>query len=94
VLEDLYGQRVVLRDGRTVIADESYLRESILQPRAKIVQGWDPIMPTFQGQVSEEDLIALIAFIKALGPGQTPKRTEAFPAPVGAPTEPPARKQP
>jgi cytochrome c oxidase subunit 2 len=94
VLENLYGQRVVLRDGRTVMADDSYLRESILQPRAKIVQGWDPIMPTFQGQVSEEDLIALVAFIKALGPGQTPKRTEAFPAPVGAPTEPPARKQP
>jgi cytochrome c oxidase subunit 2 len=94
VLENLYGQRVVLREGRTVIADDSYLRESILQPRAKIVQGWDPIMPTFQGQVSEEDLIALIAFIKALGPGQTPKRTEAFPAPVGAPTEPPTRKQP
>jgi cytochrome c oxidase subunit 2 len=88
VLEELYGKRVTLADGRTVIADDSYIRESILLPRAKVVQGWEPIMPTFQGQVSEEDLIKLIAFIKSLRRGQTPQRTEQFPAPVGAPTEP------
>jgi cytochrome c oxidase subunit 2 len=90
VLEALYGRRVHLNDGRTVIADEGYIRESILNPRAKIVQGWEPIMPTFKGQLadehaglSEEDaLIRLVAFIESLRPGETPVRTEEFPAPV------------
>jgi cytochrome c oxidase subunit 2 len=91
VLEDLYVKRVPLRDGGTVIADEGYLRESILYPRAKIVQGWEPIMPTFKGQVDEEELIRLIAFIKALRQGMTPKRNEEFPPPVGAPTTPAER---
>ena len=53
-----------------------YLRESILYPEAKVVQGWEPIMPTFKGQVDEEELIQLLAFIKSLKPGQTPVRTE------------------
>jgi cytochrome c oxidase subunit 2 len=89
VLEDLYRRPVSLRDGRTVIADEAYLRESILYPQAKIVQGWEPIMPTFKGQVNEEELIQLIAYIKSLRPGHTPFRTEDFPPPQGAPTVPP-----
>jgi cytochrome c oxidase subunit 2 len=88
VLEELFGRPVHLADGRTIIADDAYLRESILYPRAKIVQGWEPIMPTFKGQVDEEDLIRLIAFIKSLPRGGTPMRTEEFPAPVGAPTGP------
>jgi cytochrome c oxidase subunit 2 len=88
VLEGLYGRTVNLRDGRTTLADEAYLRESILFPMAKIVQGWEPIMPTFKGQVDEEELIQLIAYIKSLQPGQTPVRNEDFPAPVGAPTTP------
>jgi cytochrome c oxidase subunit 2 len=50
-------------------------------------------MPTFQGQVSEEDIIKLIAFIKSLRPGDTPFRNEDFPAPVGAPTQPTESKQ-
>jgi cytochrome c oxidase subunit 2 len=88
VLEGLYGSTVHLRGGGTVVADETYIRESILRPAAKIVQGWDPIMPTFEGQVDELDLIKLTAFIKSLGRGQTPVRTEEFPPPVGAPTSP------
>jgi cytochrome c oxidase subunit 2 len=88
VLEGLYGRSVPLKDGGTVKADESYLRESILYPRKKIVQGWEPIMPTFKGQVSEEDLIKLIAYIKSLRPGDTPVRTDEFPPPLGAPTIP------
>jgi cytochrome c oxidase subunit 2 len=95
VLEALYGRTVNLNDGRTVFADEGYIRESILAPRAKIVQGWQPIMPTYKGQLadeqadlSEEDvLIRLVAFIKALRPGETPVRTEEFPAPVQPATE-------
>lgn len=88
VLEGLFGRRVTLNDGRTVIADESYIRESILRPRAKIVQGYQPIMPTFEGQVSAEELNELVEYVKSVGPGGTPVRTEEFPPPVGAPTEP------
>lgn len=82
VLEQLYGKPVALRDGRTVIADDDYLRESILHPAAKVVAGYEVIMPTFEGLVSEEELIELIAFIKALGPGETPRRVEDYPPPV------------
>ncbi len=81
-LVGLYGKPVLLDDGRTVIADESYIRESILDPGVKVVSGFKNIMPTFQGQLSEEDVISLVAYIKALGSGQaTP------PAPVSEPTE-------
>jgi len=65
-LAGLYGSIVHLDDGRTLIADDAYLRESILQPSAKIAAGFQPIMPTFQGQLSEENLIQLIEYIKAL----------------------------
>jgi cytochrome c oxidase subunit 2 len=88
ILEGLYLKTVQLRGGGTVIADDNYIRESILRPMAKIVQGWDPIMPTFEGQVDELDLIKLTAYIKALRPGETPVRTEEFPPPLGAPTAP------
>jgi cytochrome c oxidase subunit 2 len=67
-LEGLYNNQVKLADGRTVIADDNYLRESILLPTAKIVAGWEPVMPTFQGQVSEEQLTELLAYIRSLGP--------------------------
>ena len=62
----IFGKPVLLDDGRTVVADENYIRESILNPGAKIVAGFKPIMPTFQGQVSEENLMALVAYIKSL----------------------------
>ena len=66
-LRNVYGNAVRLDDGRTVIADEGYLRESILNPNAKIVEGFKrDIMPTFEGQVSEEGLMQLIAYIKSL----------------------------
>jgi cytochrome c oxidase subunit 2 len=65
-LAGLYGNRVLLNDGSTVVADENYLRESILQPNAKMVAGYPPIMPTYQGQVSEEQITELIAYIKSL----------------------------
>lgn len=64
----LYNQPVQISGGQVVTADDSYLRESILDPKAKIVEGFQPLMPTFQGQLSEDDVIALIAYIKALGP--------------------------
>jgi cytochrome c oxidase subunit II len=64
----VFGKPVLLEDGRTVIADENYIRESILSPSAKIVSGFKPIMPTFQGLVSEEQLTALVAYVKSLSP--------------------------
>ena len=64
----------MLDDGRTVTADENYLRESILNPGAKIVAGFKPIMPSFQGQVSEESLMALVAYIKSLPQPQPASR--------------------
>jgi cytochrome c oxidase subunit 2 len=66
-LQGVYGHQVALEGGGTVLADEGYLRESILLPAAKVVKGWQPIMPTYQGQVSEEQLIDLIAYLKSIG---------------------------
>ena len=57
---------MTLATGETVRADEAYIRESILNPRAKLVAGYGPIMPTFQGQLSEEELTQLVAYIKSL----------------------------
>jgi cytochrome c oxidase subunit 2 len=67
ILRGLYNKPVQLNDGRTVIADDAYLRESILEPNAKIVAGFEPnIMPNFKGQLSEEQVIQLIAYVKSL----------------------------
>jgi cytochrome c oxidase subunit 2 len=66
-LEGQFGKPVQLENGQSVVADESYIRESIVNPRAKIVAGYQPIMPTFQGLVSEEQLLQLVEYIKALG---------------------------
>jgi cytochrome c oxidase subunit 2 len=63
----LFGSRVRLQGGDEVVADESYIRESILDPAAKIVAGYQPIMPAFRGRVSEEELIQLVAYVKSLG---------------------------
>jgi cytochrome c oxidase subunit 2 len=64
-LVNLAGGAVKLADGRTVTADDNYLRESIVNPQAKIVAGYPPLMPVFQGMVSEEQVMALIAYIKS-----------------------------
>ncbi|MBI2682284.1 MAG: cytochrome c oxidase subunit II [Acidobacteriales bacterium] len=64
-LEGVFGSNVKISDGRSVTADENYVRESILNPQAKIVAGYGPIMPTFAGQISEETLIQLVAFVKS-----------------------------
>ena len=69
-LTGIVGKPVQLQDGSTVVADDSYLRESIINPTAKVVAGFQPIMPTFKGLVSEEGLIQLIAYIKSLQPAE------------------------
>jgi cytochrome c oxidase subunit 2 len=64
-LAGVYGSYVKLADGRTVRADESYLRDSILQPARDVVAGYQPIMPSFKGTVSEDQIFDLVAFIKS-----------------------------
>jgi cytochrome c oxidase subunit II len=75
VLDGLFGKTVKLQNGDTVTADEAYVRESILQPSAKITAGFQPIMPTFQGLVSEEQLLELIEYVKSLK-AQSPAQTQ------------------
>ena len=67
-LKDIVGTTVALQDGSSVVVDEAYLRESILTSQAKIVKGFQPLMPTFQGLVSEENLVALIEHVKSMSP--------------------------
>jgi cytochrome c oxidase subunit 2 len=79
-LRGVFGKPVQLADGRTVTADENYLRECILDPGAKRVKGFQPIMPTFQGLVSEEQVNALVAYIKSISAA---KPNEAVKASAG-----------
>lgn len=65
-LKGLYGSRVSLEDGRTAVADEGFLKESIVDPGAGIVKGFPNVMPTFKGQLSDDDISAIIAYIKTL----------------------------
>lgn len=68
-LDGVAGKKVTLQNGQTVVADDTYLRESIVNPEAKIVAGFQPIMPTFKGLVSEEGLLQLVTYIKTLEGG-------------------------
>jgi cytochrome c oxidase subunit 2 len=65
-LQGVYGSRVPLTDGRQVTADDNYIRESIMIPTAKVVQGFQPVMPPYQGLATEEQVLQLIAYIKSL----------------------------
>jgi cytochrome c oxidase subunit 2 len=65
-LEGMYGKEVKLVGGGTVIADDQYIRNSILNPASQVVEGYQPIMPTFKGQVTDEQLNALVAYVKSL----------------------------
>jgi cytochrome c oxidase subunit II len=76
----VYGSNVVLNNNQTVRADEAYVRESILNPQAKIVTGFGPIMPSFQGQLSEEQLLQLVAYVKSLSTPKTETQTAKPPA--------------
>ena len=84
VLENLFGKIVALENGKTARADHEYLRNAILHPSAEVVAGYRDIMPPFDGQLSEEQVVALIAFIQSLRSGQTPRRVESYPPPAKA----------
>jgi cytochrome c oxidase subunit 2 len=84
-LQGVFGKPVQLEDGRTVTADENYVRECILNPGARRVKGFQPIMPTFQGLVSEEQVNALVAYIKSISaakPGERAKTSARTAAPA------------
>jgi cytochrome c oxidase subunit II len=81
-LNGVYEGKVLLADGSTVTADDAYIRESILAPNTKVVAGYQPVMPTFQGQLTEEQVLALTAYIKSLQSQPVPA-TGAGIAPAG-----------
>src|SRR5581483_6978559 len=84
-LVGVFGSRVTFADGTSTIADENYIRESILNPNAHVVAGYEAIMPSFQGQLSEEQLIQLLAYIQSLGRGAPGAVPRAAPTPTNQP---------
>lgn len=76
-LEGIFNKDVKLVGGQTVKANEEYIRNSILNPGGQVVEGFQPIMPTFKGQVTEEQLVTLIAYIKSLSGDQSAASTPA-----------------
>src|SRR5438132_2058211 len=83
-LQGLFNSQMPLNNGQVVKADENYIRESILNPQAKIVAGFGPIMPSFQGQVNEEQLLQLVAYVKSLSTTKPETPTTKPPANVNA----------
>jgi cytochrome c oxidase subunit 2 len=94
-LEGMYGKEVKLVGGGTVMADDQYIRNSILNPASQVVEGYQPIMPTFKGQVTDEQLNGLVAYIKSLsgvtgtGGGTSGSQTSAANTATNTPTSPP-----
>ena len=86
-LEGILNSKRAMQGGETIVAKDDYLRNSIRNPMVKVRDGWKPIMPAYtRNQVTEEELLNLISYLKSLKPGDLPSRTESSPAPVGAPT--------
>jgi len=82
-LEGIFGKTIALQNGQKLVVDDNYLRESILAPASKVLAGYQPVMPAFQGLVNEEALAQLLAYIKSLAPqGATlPGSAPVSPAP-------------
>jgi cytochrome c oxidase subunit II len=70
-LHGIYGHTVPLSDGRMVTADEAYMRDSILEPAKDIVAGYAPVMPSFRGVVTEDEMVKLVAYLKSLSSSST-----------------------
>ena len=87
-LHGLFGSQQTLQGGGKVTVNEEYMRESILNPQAKIVDGFGPIMPTFQGQISEDQLMQLLAYIKSLQ-GNNPSQATPAASPAASNTASP-----
>ena len=80
-LSGIYDHPVPLEGGQFVQADEQYLRDSILNPSSQIVAGYKPIMPSYAGQMTEQDVIAIVAYIKSLSPVTPPVAAQSQPIP-------------
>jgi cytochrome c oxidase subunit 2 len=97
-LADVYGSKLTLSSGQTTTVDEAYLRDAILNPSDHVTQGYAPIMPTYQGQISEDGVISLVEYIKSLNSDyriQQTLNTTDLPASnegKAAPAGPPAAK--
>ena len=89
-----FGSRITLNNGQQITADEGYIRESILNPQAKIVTGFGPIMPSFQGQVTEEQLLHVVAYVKSLSTSLPQTPTAKPPPATGQPSAPQANVTP
>lgn len=68
--QGLFGHRQALKSGETIVVDEDYVRESIMDPQAKIAAGFDPVMPTYRGRLKDEEITAIIAYMKTLSAGE------------------------
>ncbi|MBP3960613.1 c-type cytochrome [Gemmata sp. G18] len=92
LLEGLYETKVAIKGGGTQLVDETYIVESIRKPRAKVVEGWDAVMPAYDAELlSDADLNAMVAYIKSLKRGTQPKEPPVpvpAPVPVGSPADP------
>jgi cytochrome c oxidase subunit 2 len=75
-LVGVFGRQVQLESGETILADENYIRTSILDPNAQIVAGYPPVMPTYEDQIDEEELLRLVEYIKFLSDPGSPAVTE------------------
>lgn len=83
-LEQLYNTKRELNDGRTILADEAYIRNAIRNPAMHVRSGWKPIMPAYHtGLATETDIYNLTAYIRSLKPGDLPQRVERTPTPIG-----------
>jgi len=83
-LKGQFGAPRKLASGETVVMDEDYIRNSILNPQGQLVEGYQPIMPTYKGQVTEEQLVAIVAYVKSLGGSGAASGAPAM-APMAAP---------
>jgi len=82
-LDKLYGSTVKLQGGESITADETYLRESILYPAARVTAGYQPIMPTFRGLVSEEGVLELIEYLKSRSAQKAEESSASAPSSAG-----------
>jgi cytochrome c oxidase subunit 2 len=64
--KESYGNKRPLADGTTITADEDYIRNSILYPKKQVVAGYQPVMPSYQGQLSDDDIASIIAYLKTV----------------------------
>lgn len=83
-MQGIFGRSEQMLDGSTVVADENYIRESILEPQARVVAGYEPVMPTYQGRLTDGEIGALIEYMKSLSgvPADTEVPSQEPDAPV------------